>query len=181
MSTTQAQDEHPLPIEVDHESRSRAGDEPDQARIEELLHQGLRPKDARRIERLERTLDLPEEQRELDRVRAAAVLRSDLDTRKMVLGELAYRIHEGELTAYEGLCRLQELEVVGDECTFLRTCGICTTTKVNLICYVDTEPQAVFKFMPDYDQKKNPYRLVKDTYRLVEEVEDLSGFSSLPD
>jgi len=175
MPTTQAQDERPLPIEVDHESRSRAGAEPDQARIEELLHQGLRPKDARRIERLERELDLPEEQRELDRVRAAAVLRSDLDTRKKVLGELAYRIHHGDMTRFEGLRRLQDLEVVGDECTFLRT----STPrhggkKVTLICYADTEPQAAFKFLPDYDQKK-------DTYRLVEEAEDLSGFSSLPD
>jgi len=174
MPATEAQDERPLPIEVDHESRSRAGDEPDQARIEELLHQGLRPKDARRIERLERTLDLPEEQRELDRVRAAAVLRSDLDTRKLVLGELAYRTHHGEMTAYEGLSRLQELEVVEEECTFLRTSTPGRGKKVSLICYADAEPRAAFKFLPDYTQEK-------DSYRLVEEVEDLSDFDSLPD
>ena len=173
MPTTQAQDERPLPIEVDHESRSRAGAEPDQDRIKELLHQGLRPKDARRIERLERELDLPEEKRELDRVRAAAVLRSDLDMRKKVLGELAYRVHQGGMTAYEGLCRLQDLEVVGEECTFLRTFGISATRKVNLICYVDTEPRAAFKFMPSYSEGH--------TYNLYKEIEDLPDFDSLPD
>jgi hypothetical protein len=173
MPTTKVQDERPLPIQVEHESRNRTGTEPDQTRIEELLHQGLRPKDARRIERLERELDLPEEQCELDRVRAAAVLRSDLDTRKKVLGELAYRVHQGRMTAYEGLCRLQDLEVVGEECTFLRTFGISATRKVNLICYVDTEPQAAFKFMPSYSEK--------DTYNLYKQIEDLSDFDSLPD
>ena len=144
MPTTQAQDEHPLPIQVEHESRNRTGTEPDQARIEELLHQGLRPKDARRIERLERELDLPEEQRELDRVRAAAVLRADPEMRRDVIAEIVRQALHDEITDYEALCRLQDLEIVPDECDFARYAE--RTTRDLFVCYRNGTPQVAFAY-----------------------------------
>jgi len=138
--------EHPettLPLTIDYESRDRSGDDANEARVDELRHAGLRPKDARRVERLERTLDLPDEQDELDRVRAAAVLRSDLDTRRKVVGEIIRQVAEEEITEYAALSRLQALEVVPDECGFAR---FVEGAQDLFICYADGEPRAAFHF-----------------------------------
>lgn len=130
-----------VPAEIEEEDRN--GEAADQARIEELLHRGLRPKDARRIERLERTLNLPEEEAELNRVWVAAKLRAEPKTRKKVVGEIVRCVADGEVNAYAALCRLQELEVVPERCGFAR---FVEGAADYFICYDDGEPVVSLKF-----------------------------------
>lgn len=158
-----------LPLTIDYESRDRSGADPNEARVEELRHAGLRPKDARRVERLERTLDLPDEQEELDRVRAAAVLRSDLKTRRKVLGEIVRRAADEEITTYEALSRLQSLEVVPAECDFARY-----VERVNdlFICYAGADPMAALRL--------NTRGPLGETYPIAEE-HDIEKLNTLPE
>jgi hypothetical protein len=90
-------------------------------RVEELRHYGLRPEDAERVEAAERTLDLPEEQAELGRIRAAAVLHSSPKARKQTIAQIVHHAVCHEITAYEALCRLKDLEIAPDEpCPYSR-------------------------------------------------------------
>lgn len=157
-----------IPTEIETHREGRNGETVDEARIEELRRMGLRPKDARRIERLERTLELPKEQDELDRVRAAAILRAEPETRKKVVGEIVRRVANEEVGAYDALCRLQELEVVGQECDFAR---FREGFNDRFVCYSDGDPVTCFDLMP---------RGLPTTH-FVSKERDVSKIPSLPE
>ena len=147
MPTTQAQDEPPLPIEVDHESRDRDGDEPNQHRIEELRRQGLRSEDARRIERIERELNLPEEQTELDRVWAAALFRTDHKARREMIQRLILRVYNEEIMPYDALSRLHDLEIMDEELNYAKA-RENNWGEWELIFYEDGRAKKAIKYEP---------------------------------
>jgi len=125
----------------------RDGGDADSARVEELLRQGLRPKDARRIEELERTLDLPDEEEELNRVRAAAMLRANPSKRDDVVAAIIEECVAERVTEYDALCRLQALEIVPEGCGFARFINPAHG-KSRFVCYEGTEPRAAFRYIP---------------------------------
>lgn len=127
-----------VPTEISTESQDRSGEAVNEGRIEELLRAGFRPKDARRIERLERTLDLPAEKDELDRVRAAAACRSDPDARREAMRQIAFAALDGEIVPYEALKRLHKLEIEEESLNFARVVDKASTpgkTRKELVLY----------------------------------------------
>ncbi len=145
MPTTKTIDDTDALVQTELSHRDRHGTEVDQGRIEELRHKGFRPEDAPRIERLERTLDLPAEKRELQRVWASARLRADPSLRKDVLAQLVHQVATDQATAYEALLRLKDLEVVAEDCDFARFVEPQHTGN-RFVCYVEGVPEFVVEY-----------------------------------
>jgi len=123
-----------------------AGEDSTADRVEQLRHMGLRPKDAERVAELEDTLDLPEQQNELDRARAAAVLRADPEARGKVIHNIMVQLYEEQIGAYEALCRLQQLEIEGEEYGFARVME--KMGRFELVLYDDGRAKKAYRYNP---------------------------------
>ena len=113
-----------------------------ETRTQELCRAGIRPDDARRIEEMERELDLPAQQEELDRIRAAALVRSDPSLRRRAIWRVVHETHQEWISAYEGLERLQAFEIVEDSLTFARVKAEAVV--LHFVCYEDGVPEVLF-------------------------------------
>jgi hypothetical protein len=144
--------DHLVPFEIDPQAKERWGEEPDPRRVEEIRRRGIRPDDARRIERVERAIDLDNDREyaELRRVWAAAVLQANPETSSEALRRVMVAVRAGDLLPYDALMTLRDLELVPDKLDFARADEATPlgTPKVVLVMYEGHEAAIAAEYNP---------------------------------
>jgi hypothetical protein len=140
-----------VPFQIEPRAQYRDGDGPNQSRIEEIRRRGIRPGDAKRIERLERELNLEEQFSELRRVWAASVLRANPDARREARRRLMLKVYTEDVLPYDALSLLHDLELVDEALDFarLRTEDPLGKRRFELVLYEGGAPQVALRFFPE--------------------------------
>lgn len=140
-----------VPFEICPKAKYRSGDAVGEERIEEIRRRGVRPEDAKRIERLERTLDLEEEFSELRRVWAASVLRANPEACREVFRSVMSELYGDLYLPYDALSRLHELELIDESLDFARISekDLFGSYRFELVLYKGRHPQKAICYYPD--------------------------------